>query len=152
MGWWTMVNLTKENSNSTIQDVLEFYTTQYLTKLLDAPKLGFDKYLRSCLPDEHGIYRISLKGSDWKDSLRAGRTKTAQGGIRQRVYGNHYMGDQKGNLRQQLVESGYCINIGEAKVFLQESCEVQYLIIPDYEERKLAEYFVLAILRPFCSN
>lgn len=50
-----MVNLTKENSNSTIQDVLEFYTIEYLTKLLDAPKLGLTNTFAHVCPMSMGF-------------------------------------------------------------------------------------------------
>lgn len=71
---------------------------QILDQLLSAPRLPFDQSLRSHLPERHGLYAISVKHALPGEFLRAGRTVRAAGGLRQRVYQNHLMGDQKGNL------------------------------------------------------
>ena len=78
-----------------------------LASLLDSPVIPFDDRCRSALPEEQGIYRI-FDPRDPGVTIRAGRTKTAAAGLRQRVYQNHLMGNQQGNLRAQLVGAGVC--------------------------------------------
>src|ERR1041385_4253188 len=93
-----------------------------LQSLLSTPELPFDRNLRGSLPNEPGLYRIYEEGSDWGKSLRVGRTKSAGEGLRQRVYQNHYMGSQPGNIRAQLIEGGRCPNLASAKDYLRERC------------------------------
>ncbi len=121
---------------------------EVVERLLAAPVLRFDPNLRAHLPVAHGIYRIFEVEADPALTLRAGRTKSAAEGLRQRIYQNHYQGDQAGNIRAQLVRAGRCPSSYAAKEFLRESCAVQFLVIEDEEERKWAEHFMLAVLRP----
>jgi hypothetical protein len=83
-----------------------------------------------------------------EEIIRAGRTKTAADGLRQRVYQNHLMGTQTGNLRAQLVAGGICADLESAKRYVQESLAVQVLIAEKAEERVWLEHFVLGVLRP----
>src|SRR5205807_1245649 len=92
----------------------------WLDALLSAPKLRFDESLRSRLPDRHGIYAISTAKVTHGEFLRVGRTKTAGDGLRQRIYQNHLMGNQKGNLRRQLVRDGKCSNLEQTKTWIRE--------------------------------
>ena len=123
------------------------HAVQLLQEMMQSSGLRFDSHLRSRLPGEHGIYRIYDERQP-NITLRAGRTKTAAGGLRQRVYSNHFMGDQEGNFRQQMVDCGRCANLGSAKQFLKDHCRVQLVVINDAEERKWIEHFILSILRP----
>ena len=120
---------------------------EVIQRLLNSEPYPFDERLRGRLSEEQGLYRIFLK-AERNGTLRAGRTKTAAGGLRQRVYQNHLMGNQNGNLRQQLVRAGICRDIVDAKDFIRQQCVVQTLTIPDSNERKSAEHFMLAILQP----
>jgi hypothetical protein len=54
-----------------------------LTELLSSPVIRFDNRCHSALPEEPGISRIfdPIKPGE---TVRAGRTKTAAGGLRQR--------------------------------------------------------------------
>ena len=124
----------------------------FLRALLNESGLPFDQKLRSSLPESHGIYRIFEVGPDWSSSIRVGRTKFAAGGLRQRIYQNHLMGDQSGNIRAQLVSSERCANLDGAKEFLRERCRVQFLVIKDDQQRKWAEHFALSILQPDFSD
>jgi len=123
-----------------------------LETLLSATRLPFDESLRARLPEAHGIYAISVKDANPGTFLRAGRTKSAVGGLRQRIYQNHLMGDQKGNLRAQLVNDGQCKDLDHAKAWIREHCCVQFVVIENDDERQWAEYFILAILRPKYSD
>ena len=80
--------------------------------------------------------------------MRAGKTKTAAGGLRQRVYRNHYMGDQTRNLRAQLVQQGMCKSMEDTKPWIRSNCVVQYAIIEDDATRPWVEYMMLAVLQP----
>lgn len=122
-----------------------------LARLLSSSKVFFDEKLWASLPEQQGLYLICRKEDTPGETLRAGRTKTAIGGLRQRVYQNHFMGTQKGNLRQQLVQGGLCGTLGETKDWIRKNCYVTFLVVEDESLRARAEHFMLSILRPrFC--
>jgi len=118
-----------------------------IAQLLGSPAIQFDEHCRSALPEAHGIYRI-FDPTKPHETVRAGRTKTAAGGLRQRVYQNHLMGNQTGNLRAQLVADGACADLEMAKRLIRESLAVQILPVDDEEERTWLEHFMLGVLRP----
>jgi hypothetical protein len=70
------------------------------------------------------------------------------GGLRQRIYQNHLMGNQKGNLRSQLIADGTCLDFERAKAWIQQNSLVQFVVVGDDRLRAWAEYFLLSILRP----
>jgi len=78
----------------------------YVKALVFSEQYSFDESLESVLPSEPGIYRIFENGSDWSSSLLVGRTKTPTDELHYRVYQNQYIGNQKGNIKAQLVKSG----------------------------------------------
>ena len=119
-----------------------------LRQLLCSNALAFDEQLHGLLPEQQGIYMIYAKNAKPGEVLRAGKTRTAAGGLRQRIYRNHFMGDQSGNLRSQLVQQGVCKTIEETKPWIRSHCSVRYTVIEDDETRKWAEYMMLAVLRP----
>lgn len=121
---------------------------EFVDQLIGSPELPFDASLRSKLPERQGLYAIRIRSSAASHYLRAGRTKTAFGGLRQRVYQNHFMGDQQGNLRSQLVRDGRCSSLEDTKAWIRENCVVQVMVVDDEEERRWAEHFMLSILRP----
>lgn len=118
-----------------------------LAQLLGSPFIRFDDRCRSELPEAHGIYRI-FDPAKPDETVRAGRTKTAAGGLRQRVYQNHLMGNQPGNLRARLVADGICPDLEAAKQLIRERMAVQILAVEDEEDRTCLEYFMLGVLRP----
>ena len=121
---------------------------ELLDQLLAAPRIHFDDRVRSNLPESHGIYAIALKNSQPGVFLRAGRTVSAAGGLRQRIYGNHFMGTQNGNLRAQLVKDGICSGSQEAKDWIRDNCSVQTVIIDDPQVRGWCEHLMLSVFRP----
>ena len=121
-------------------------------RLLLGRKLAFDSSLRQGLPEQPGLYAIYRMDARSGEALRAGRTKTAVGGLRQRVYQNHIMGSQPGNLRAQLVKDGTCSDSDEAKAWMKQNCVVQFVIVEDDELRRWGEHFMLSILRPKYSD
>lgn len=135
-----------DDLGSRLQDRLQVLQSRLL-QLLRSPALKFDKSLRHTLPEAHGIYRI-FDPKNPEVTIRAGRTKTAAGGLRQRTYGNHLMGYQKGNLRAQLVSNRVCPDMDAAKQFIQNTLVVQFRAIEPDQERIWSEHFMLAVLQP----
>lgn len=119
----------------------------HLSRLLAAPVIKFDRGCCGALPETHGVYRIFHPDLP-AVTIRAGRTKTAAGGLRQRVYKNHLMGDQPGNLPAQLVGGGVCISQEAAKEYIRGSLVVQFLEVNDSKERTWLEHFMLGVLQP----
>jgi hypothetical protein len=91
-----------------------------LENLLGCEKLTFNNTLHGELPEMPGLYVISGMKDFEGRYLRAGRTKEGIGGLRQRIYRNHFMGNQRGNLRAQLVADGICPDIEQAKLWGQQ--------------------------------
>ena len=118
-----------------------------LFRLLRSPAIKFDDGVRRALPEAHGIYRI-FDPTEPDKTIRAGRTKTAAGGLRQRLYQNHLMGDQRGNLRAQLVAEGVCRDMEAAKQFIRQKLAAQFLVIENGDDRTCLEHFILAVLKP----
>ena len=103
------------------------------------------------LPNVPGLYVII----DEQDMvLRAGRTDAQT--LRDRVYRNHLMGNQQGNLRQQLVRAGVCSDLETAKAWMRKNCAVRVVEYSWLEQAGLdirwAEHFLLAVLQPKFSN
>lgn len=123
-----------------------------LRSLLDSPPIRFDERCRSALPEAPGTYRI-FDPTKPGETVRAGRTKTAAGGLRQRVCQNHLMGNQAGNLRAQLVAGGLCTDLEAAKGFIRGRLAMQILVVEDEDQRVWLEHFVLGVLQPrYCDR
>lgn len=120
----------------------------YLEELIASQGHRFDSQLRSFLPSEPGIYYIS---NIYGEILRAGSIKTSDS-LKQRIYQNHFMGNQTGNIRSQLVKEGTCKDLIDAKTYLKEKCVVKWKVILDINDRKWAEHFMLSILQPKFSD
>lgn len=119
-----------------------------IERLLAAAKLEFNGSLRSALPARPGLYAISVREAAAGEFLRAGRA----GDLQQRVYQNHLMGNQTGNLRSQLVRDGVCASLEEAKTWIRTHCLVQFAVIQDEAERRWGEHIMLSLLRPRYSD
>src|SRR5262250_2272988 len=126
-----------------ITDRLRYLESQLL-KLLHSQLIRFDERCRNALPQERGIYRIFDPQRE-NETVRAGRTKTAAGGLRQRIYQNHLMGNQPGNLRAQLVSGCECADLEAAKRYMRDHLVIQILVVADAEERAWLEHFMLGV-------
>jgi hypothetical protein len=122
--------------------------TAILHQLLNAPLHRFDERLHSRIPNKQGIYAIYRLDGAGPVVIRAGRTKTASGGLLQRIYRNQYQGQQDGNLRAQLTNSGICSDRTIAKLWMKRNAAVRFLVIENNTTRMWAEYFMLSILQP----
>jgi hypothetical protein len=119
-----------------------------LEQLVTSTPIRFDETCHGNLPALPGVYRIfDLDRPD--ETIRAGRTDIS---LRQRVYQNHLMGNQNGNLPGQLVGAGKCANFSTAKQFMRETLAVQVLLVADDRERACLEHFMLALLQPRFSD
>jgi len=121
-----------------------------LEELLASPHIAFDAHCRSSLPTSPGIYRI-FDPSDPVTTIRAGRTN-AKEGLRERLYRNHLMGNQPGNLCSQLVRYGVCADRAAAKHHVRSKFVAQVLIVENDRERAWLEHFMLALLMPRYSD
>lgn len=122
-----------------------------LDRLLAATPCYFDESLRSNLPEEPGLYVIFTRTNGLEEVLHAGRTSGA-GGLRQRVYQNHLMGNQSGNLRAKLVAGKICKGLREAKTWVRANCSVRFLVVKDANALRWGEHFILSVLRPTFSD
>jgi hypothetical protein len=107
-----------------------------------------DKNCRRNLPELPGVYRF-LDAVQPIATVRAGRADVT---LLQRIYTNHLMGDQTGNLRWQLTRGGECADLYSAKQYIRENLAVQVLPIRDARERIWVEHFILAVLQPRYSD
>jgi len=121
------------------------YFRELLEKLTKQTRHPYKTLKPSMLPVEAGIYMIA---AGW-EIIRAGKTTS----LRQRLYQNHLMGNQSGNLPAQLVNSGHCTDLLAAKKWIRDECEFHYLVIEDEKERSRAEHFMLGVINPrYCDK
>jgi hypothetical protein len=124
--------------------------TQVVDKLLEQEPVLYRNAKPSSFPDVGGVYVISSSAGEF---VRAGKTGQGYATLRDRLYRNHLMGNQGGNLRAQLVGSGQCRDMDDAKSWVRENCSVRFLEIIDSTERANIEHFILAVLKPrFCDD
>jgi len=122
-----------------------------IERLLSSEEILFDSTVRTKLLGEPGLYTIYVR--ETAEHLRAGRADSAAG-IRQRVYTGHFMGssfstpEAPDSLRGNLVRSGICPSLEEAKSWMRDNCAVRALVVGDFNERRWGEHFMLSVLRP----
>lgn len=111
------------------QDAMEVYQT-----LVHSPIYTFEQLKPSTVEDGlAGVYVISHRKTG--EVLYVGRTKN----LRRRLYTNHLMGPTtNARLKKYLVEDKnepQIEDIEDAKRYLRENCQFQYLVEPDYRRR-----------------
>lgn len=120
---------------------------QMVAEILSRPAIPFANLTPAQLPEVPGLYVISDANGQ---VLRAGRTDAQT--LRDRVYRNHLMGDQQGNLRQQLVRAGVCADLVAAKAWIRQNCAVRFLEVTWLKrvdlDMRWAEHFLLSIIQP----
>jgi hypothetical protein len=128
-----------EANISTLRKTLETLLGQAPVQYSDATPSSF--------PEGKGIYIITAKDGTIVRAGKTGRT------LRERLYNNHLMGTQPGNLRAQLVGSRQSTDMKAAKDWIRECCSVRFLEIADDAGRARVEHFMLAVVQPrFCDN
>ncbi len=141
-----MLETLNHPSEKTVQDRVDALAKE-LVRLLDVPHVAFRDAKPAAFPEAPGVYVIyDQQGA----VLRAGKTSAT---LRQRLYTNHLMGSQNGNLAAQLTASGVCGSRDAAKDWIRKNCFVQWLEIWDDRNRGFLEHFMLAVLEPrFCDK
>ena len=135
------MKLTDEASNRLIacQTIVE--------TLVNGRPVSYQEAKPSSFPTDRGLYVISdRRTGEW---LRAGLTKN---GLRARLYNNHLMGNQGGNLPAQLVKVGSALTLNAAKQWVRDHCEARWvaetIVIEKGLDLATAEHYLLAALRP----
>jgi hypothetical protein len=129
-----------------LNDRISFLVNE-LSRLLDAVAIRYEQATPRVFPETPGIYLIS---DHELTVIRAGKTNAT---LRQRLYQNHLMGSQDGNLPVQLINSGICGTQAGAKEWIRKNCSVRWLEVENARERGFLEHFMLAVLEPrFCDK
>ncbi len=119
---------------------------QVVSRLLSSVRVPMGSATPASFPDEPGLYLFADRSSD--EPLRAGESQS----LRSRIYRNHLMGSQPGNLPAQLIAGGEAENQNAAKVWIRARCDVRFLTYGQVESIELdrfsAEHFVLGAIRP----
>src|ERR1035438_755117 len=97
--------------------------TKEVARLLDQTPISYRNVKPSSFPETKGIYVTTLLEGE---VLRAGKTGGGNATLRQRLYSNHPMGNQAGNLRTQLVDSGQCADMEEARIGLKRIVQFDF--------------------------
>ena len=120
-----------------------------LQDLIEMPAARFDAQLKTALPKAPGLYAISMIGVPKGEYLHVGKTAKGANGLRGRVWDQHYQtGGSSGDLIEKVKAKGYARNAGEARRFVEQNCQVQWLEFKDDALRGWAEHHLLAALKP----
>ena len=138
MGW-------ASNRQSECQEVL--------SQLLSASMHSFDDKLAARLPIEHGIYAISSIATAPGEYLHVGKSKNGRNGLRGRVWDQHFQtggsgGDLIEKVKLRLKAEKEPGTPRQAKDWIGQNCQVQWVIVQDPDIRKWSEHYALCILRP----
>lgn len=103
-------------------------------KLINSKVYSFSSIVRSELPEKAGVYIIWHK--DTEEVLYVGRTRN----LKQRIYTNHLMGNKSSaRLKKYLVEDNIrypeIVEYSDAKEYIKENCNFQYILVEDNNER-----------------
>lgn len=120
-----------------------------LENLLAAPALALEKALEKKLPNAQGLYAIARNGAPDGEYLHAGKTRSA--GLRARIWTQHCNGGGKGagsDLLQKVIDRGHATNRQQARIWIEQNCTVQWIILEDNTLRGWAEHYVVSVLQP----
>jgi hypothetical protein len=120
-----------------------------LQDLIEMPPVRFDQQLKAALPKAPGLYAISMIGAPKGEYLYVGETAKGANGLRGRVWEQHYQtGGSSSDLIEKVKVKGYARDAGEARRFIEQNCQVQWLELKDDALRAWAEHYLLAALKP----
>ena len=119
---------------------------QIISDLLKAQKWRFGERL-SLVPKCHGVYAISEIGAPVGEYLHAGRTNNGRTGLYGRMSG-HKSCSTSDDLLVKLKRRGRCQSIDEARIYIKNNCEAQWVVVERAEDRIWTEHYILALLKP----
>lgn len=138
-------------------DFREVECKQVLHDLIEARPAPFDQVLPSSLPKTHGLYAISMIGAPEGEFLHVGKTKNGRSGLLGRVWEQHYQtggasGDLLEKVKRELKAKGCLGSARDAREYIRQNCQVQWVVVEDDALRSWTEHYILALLQPiWCS-
>lgn len=119
-----------------------------LLELLKMNPINMKSIKPSDLPEKAGVYLIVENIQGVEIALYVGRTKN----IKRRIYVNHIMGDKaNARLKKYIYEdkNHLCYNnFKNAKLYLQENCQVKWILEDDFRKRGALEGYFTAKFFP----
>jgi hypothetical protein len=126
---------------------------ELLHTLIKAKPARFDTTLPTLLPKAHGLYAISTVDAPEGEYLHAGKTQKGRSGLLGRIWQQHYqIGGSPGDLVEKVRVRGHGHSANEAREYIRQHCQVQWVIVEDGPLRGWAEHYVLAMLKPIWGN
>jgi len=122
---------------------------ELLQSLLHASCFRFSKDLQAKLPDRRGIYAISVGDGDDTRFLWIGITPKSKGGLRRRIYEDHYLNPTStSDLPNVLRRFKPSLARKDARHLIEDKCRVRWIELEDKTERELLEHYAIALLQP----
>ena len=121
------------------------YLSKALNILTNGNPLSFSEITPSKIPQEGGVYLISIKKGKLEIPYYIGRSKN----LSRRLYTNHLMGSlSNARLKKYLVKSKECKNPEKAKRFIRKRCLVRWFLEDDTRKRGAVEGYVTGVVFP----
>lgn len=115
------------------------------SSLIDGDPINFSTLKPSMIPEQSGVYLISVGEAESEEPYYIGRTKN----LRQRLYNNHLMGPlTNARLKKYLINSGECKDKSDAKNFIRKNCRVRWIFENDIRKRGAIEGYVTGMVFP----
>jgi hypothetical protein len=120
-----------------------------LQSLLAAPVHRFNSELENQLPEEHGVYAISVGEGGATAFLWVGITHRSKRGLRRRIWEDHYKNPTStSDLPIVLRRTQSEWDLSNAKQWIVGNCGVRWLEVKDERVRLLLEHYATALLQP----
>lgn len=114
-----------------------------MKKLLAEPSYNFAKVSSANVPNEPGVYVIYDKRV--KAIIYAGRTKN----LRRRLLSDHKRGNIEGSQFRRALKRSLALELeSEITRYILENCNLQFMVIQEFEEMVRLEHFITAVLAP----
>lgn len=122
------------------------YLSKALKQLTNGKSLPFAEMTPAKIPEEPGVYLISVKRRESEMPYYVGMSKN----LRQRLYRNHLMGPPSSNarLKRYLIDSRQCRSAKHAKEFVREKCSVRWFLERRARRRGAVEAYVTGVVFP----
>jgi hypothetical protein len=120
-----------------------------LDALLAAPVHHFDADLQNKLPEQHGVYAISVGEGDTTEFLWVGITHKSKRGLRRRIWEDHYKNPTStSDLPIVIKRTQTEWNLNSAKQWIGGNCKVRWIEVKDERIRAVLEHYATALLQP----